>query len=56
MSPLFPLACIVLQILDKGLLGFPIAPAVSRDESVRQMLLSQEAALALTQGPILNAM
>src|SRR5437868_13607183 len=36
----FPLVCLVLQILDEGLFGFPIAPAVSRDKSVRQMLLS----------------
>src|SRR5579864_6318519 len=36
----FPLACLVLQILDEVLSGLPIAPAVSRDESVRQMLLS----------------
>src|SRR5947207_15370957 len=36
----FPLACLVLQILDEVLFALPIAPAVSRDESVRQMLLS----------------
>src|SRR5689334_7213647 len=35
-----PLVCLVLQILDEVLFGFPIAPAVSRDESVGQMLLS----------------
>ena len=36
----FPLACLVLQIFDEVLFALPIAPAVSRDESVRQMLLS----------------
>ena len=36
-----PLVCLVLQILDEVLFGLPIAPAVSRDESVGEMLLSQ---------------
>src|SRR5205814_549554 len=35
-----PLVRLVLQILDEVVFGFPIAPAVSRDESVGQMLLS----------------
>ena len=35
-----PLVCLALQILDEALFGFPISPAVSRDESVSQMLLS----------------
>src|SRR5437660_9102480 len=34
-----PLICLVLQILDEILFGFPVAPAVSSDESVGQMLL-----------------
>jgi len=35
-----PLVCFALQIFDEVVFGFPIAPAVSRDESVGQMLLS----------------
>src|SRR6202158_4355049 len=35
-----PLVCLVLQILDEGIFGFPISPAVPGDESVGQMLLS----------------
>ena len=34
-----PLVRLVLQIFDEILLGFPIAPAVSRNEAVGQMLL-----------------
>ena len=35
-----PLVCLVLQILDEVRFGLPLTPAVSRDESVGQMLLS----------------